>query len=121
MKLTKLSNLFEIRYGTSEELVNMNEFSHRENSSICFVSRTENNNGVSAFVEKKSDLVPIAANTLSVAVGGSVLSTFLQPYEYYTGFHVLILSPKVQMSERELIYYSICLKKNKMLLCYNKP
>jgi len=120
MKLTKLSNLFEIRYGTSEELVNMNEFSHRENSSICFVSRTENNNGVSAFVEKKSDLVPIAANTLSVAVGGSVLSTFLQPYEYYTGFHVLILSPKVQMSERELIYYSICLKKNKYKYNYGR-
>src|SRR3989338_5067603 len=120
MKITKLSNLFEIKYGTSEELVNMNESSHRENSSICFVSRTENNNGVSAFVEKKSDLAPIAANTLSVAVGGSVLSTFLQPYEYYTGFHVLILSPKVQMSERELIYYSICLKRNKYKYNYGR-
>ncbi len=120
MKLTKLSNLFEIRYGTSEEFVNMNESSHRENNSICFVSRTENNNGVSAFVEKKSDLIPIAADTLSVAVGGSVLSTFLQPYEYYTGFHVLILSPKIQMSERELIYYSICLKKNKYKYNYGR-
>ncbi len=120
MQLTKLSNLFDIRYGTSEELINMEESLRRDGHSICFVSRTENNNGVSAFVGKKSELVPMPANTLSVAVSGSVLSTFLQPYEYYTGFHVLVLSPRINMSERELIYYSICIKKNKYKYSYGR-
>ena len=41
---------------------------------LPFVSRTENNNGVSAFVRIDPNLKALPKNTLTVAVSGSVLS-----------------------------------------------
>lgn len=120
MKLTKLSNLFEIKYGVNLELINLEETQSISDDSVCFVSRTESNNGVSAFVKKQDGVVPIAGNTLTVAAGGSVLSTFLQPYDYYSGRDLYFLTPKRNMTERELIYYSICLKRNKYKYNYGR-
>ncbi|OHA57512.1 MAG: hypothetical protein A2114_00090 [Candidatus Vogelbacteria bacterium GWA1_51_14] len=120
MKLTKLSNLFEIKYGVNLELINLEETQAISDESVCFVSRTESNNGVSAFVKKQDGVMPIPGNTLTVAVGGSVLSTFLQPYNYYSGRDLYFLTPKKDMTERELIYYSICLKRNKYKYNYGR-
>jgi len=75
---------------------------------------------VSAFVKKQDGVMPIPGNTLTVAVGGSVLSTFLQPYNYYSGRDLYFLTPKKDMTERELIYYSICLKRNKYKYNYGR-
>jgi hypothetical protein len=120
MNLVKVSDLFVVKYGANLELVNLNEAPQRSWDTICFVSRTENNNGVSAFVEKFKDVETIPAGTLTVAGGGSVLATFLQPYEYYSGRDLFYLTPKRKMSERELIYYSICIKRNKYRYSYNR-
>lgn len=118
--IVKVSDLFEVRYGVNLELINLNEVSERGNKAVSFVSRTESNNGVSAFVERDNDITPIPAGTLTVAGGGSVLATFLQPYEYYSGRDLFYLVPKRKMSERELIYYSICIHKNKYRYSYNR-
>ena len=55
MKLTerpfkefKLSEIFEINYGVNLELNNCSECTKNENSSVNFVARTAENNGVSA-------------------------------------------------------------------------
>ena len=120
MRLTKLSNLFEIKYGVNFELINLEEMPSFSDDSVCFVSRTESNNGVSAFVKKQDGVTPIPAGTLTVAAGGSVLSTFLQPYSYYSGRDLYFLTPKKNMTERELIYYSICLRRNKYKYNYGR-
>jgi len=121
MQLVKLSELFDLKYGVNLELYSLDESEKREDGIfIPFVSRTENNNGVSAFVKYDNNIKPISANTLTVAAGGSVLSTFLQPYEYYSGRDLYYLIPKKQMTERELIYYSICIKKNKYKYSYGR-
>ncbi len=120
MNLIKISDLFEVKYGVNLELINSNEVPQRSEGAVCFVSRTENNNGVSAFVEKIDDIKPISAETLTVAGGGSVLATFLQPYEYYSGRDLFYLTPKRKMSEREMIYYSICIKRNRYRYSYNR-
>lgn len=120
MNLIKVSDLFEVKYGVNLELINLNESLQKSEDAVCFVSRTENNNGVSTFVEKIDNVKPISAGTLTVAGGGSVLATFLQPYEYYSGRDLFYLTPKRKMSEREMIYYSICIKRNKYRYSYNR-
>jgi hypothetical protein len=121
MKLVKLSQLFYVKYGVNLELYSLDESKERvDGIYIPFVSRTENNNGVSAFVKYTTEIKPIPAGTLTVAAGGSVLSTFLQPHEYYSGRDLYFLTPKQNMSERELIYYAICIKKNKYKYNYGR-
>ena len=93
-KLVKVSDLFTIKYGNSLELINLVQCKSTDKNSVPFVSRTENNNGISAFVEEELDVDKNPVHTLTVAVGGSVLSTFYQPLPFYTGFHVLVLEPQ---------------------------
>ena len=110
--LVSLSELFTINYGNSLELINMEQCKSTNMNAVPFISRTENNNGVSAFVEKEFDIDTNPAHTLTVAVGGSVLATFYQPLPYYTGFHVLVLSPKAKMEILEMIVYAKYIKTN---------
>ncbi|MFZ1626451.1 MAG: restriction endonuclease subunit S [Candidatus Moraniibacteriota bacterium] len=118
-RLAPLSDLFDAKYGVNLELMRLDMVPHRREG-INFVSRTDGSNGVSAFVQKLPSLEPIPAGTLTVAGGGSVLATFLQPYEYYSGRDLYYLIPKRKMSERELIYYAICIKKNKFRYSYGR-
>ncbi|MBI2259985.1 MAG: restriction endonuclease subunit S [Flavobacteriia bacterium] len=118
--LVKISEIFEIKYGNSLELIYLEQCNSNELNSIPFVSRTEKNNGVSAFVFEILDIEPNPSHTLSVAVGGSVLSTFYQSQPYYTGFHVLVLSPKKVMTDIEMLYYAKCISSNKYKYSYGR-
>lgn len=120
MKLTELHNIFDIKYGNSLELINLIQCAKEDPDSINYVSRTEKNNGISAFVKRNTDFSENPANTISVAVSGSVLSTFLQPEPYYTGFHVFVLSPKREMSQLEMLFYCQCIRANKYKYNYGR-
>ncbi len=76
-----ISDLFEVKYGVNLELSNCNE----EIKEINFVARTAENNGVSSRVENIPDVEPQDAGLISVAGGGSVLSTFYQDEPFYSG------------------------------------
>lgn len=120
MKLVPVQELFNVKYGNSLELVNLEQCSRDNPLAINFISRTEKNNGISAFVVKNKEIEENPANTISVAVGGSVLASFLQPEPYYTGFHILVLSPKKRMTKVELLFYCICIKSNKYKYNYGR-
>jgi restriction endonuclease S subunit len=120
MKLVKISDIFEVDYGVNLELVNLEECSKKDKNSINFVSRTEKNNGISAYVQKINDLVPNPAYSISVAGGGSVLATFFQKEEYYSGRDVYVLSPKKAFSDVEMIFYCYCIRKNKYRYNYGR-
>ena len=94
MKLVPLHELFEVKYGNSLELINLEQCSKSSPNSINFVSRTEKKNGISAFVVKIEEIRENPENTISVAVSGSVLASFLQPEPFYTGFHILVVKPR---------------------------
>lgn len=119
-KLVAISSLFDMNYGINLELINLTQCRSRDKGAIPFVSRTENNNGVSAFVEEEINLEPNCANTLSVACGGSVLATFYQPVPYYSGRDVYILSPKKEMSIIEMLFYAECISANKYKYNYGR-
>ncbi len=118
--LVKISDLFDIVYGVNLELVNLTQCKSTDKHAIPFVSRTEKNNGVSAYVEEELDIDPNPAHTISVAGGGSVLSTFYQPLPYYSGRDLYVLIPKKKMSVVEMLFYTKCISANKYKYNYGR-
>jgi hypothetical protein len=104
----KISDLFTLCQGNSFELLNMQE---DENSSISFVSRTSQNNGVVARVSV-TNVKPFEAGLVTVALGGSVLSAFVQDSLFYTAFHIMVLKPKVEMTLEQKLFYCMVIKNN---------
>lgn len=116
MKLVKLSSLFDITYGVNLELSNLEQIPN----GLPFVSRTEKNNGVSAFVREVEGITPNPEHTLSVALGGSVLACFYQKNPYYSGRDLAYLTPKHKMTELEMIIFSVYIQKNKYRYNYGR-
>ena len=111
-----VSELFDIYQGNGFELINMEI---DKGSDINFVARTGENNGVVAKVAK-IDKEPFQAGLITVAVGGSVLSSFVQNKPFYTGFHVLVLKPKKEMSLEEKLFYCHVIKMNAYRYSYGR-
>ena len=119
MELAKLSEIFNIYYGNSLEL-NSLDIVNNDIEGINFVSRTSKNNGISAIVKKHKNVIPFKAGLITVAVGGSVLETFLQPKQFYTGYHVMILEPKEKITDIQKLFYCYCIKRNKYRYNYGR-
>lgn len=116
MKLVKVSDLFEVVYGVNLELNKLTLDPHGLN----FVSRTANNNGVSAKVRPIEGLEPIEAGVLTVAGGGSVLETFLQPEPFYSGRDLYFLRPFQPMTPEQKLFYCMCIRANKFRFNYGR-
>lgn len=97
-KIFYLNELFEISYGTKLDLCDLIEVDRKVSDPVAFVSRTAQNNGVSAYVERLS-IQPFPKGALTVALGGSLGETFLQITNFYTGQNVAVLLPKKGISE----------------------
>lgn len=108
MKLIKLTDLFLIEYGNQLDL---NKLIKAENG-INFVNRSAKNLGISAKVKKIDNIEPYEAGLLTVALGGSVLSSFVQPKAFYTGQNVKVLKPKLKMNDLLKKYYCFAINKN---------
>lgn len=108
-KLIPLKALFDIHYGNKFDLYKLDEkFGH-----IDFVARSERNNGVSARVGNYMGVAPFEAGLITVALGGSVLATFVQKNVFYTAQNVKVLSPKREMNLSEKLYYCMVIKANR--------
>ncbi len=116
MKTCKVSDLFNVQYGNSLELV----YLEKDLNGVNFISRTAKRNGVSDKVKLIPTEKPFPAGALTVAVGGSVLETFLQQSPFYTGFHVMVLTPKVEMSTAIKLYYCHCIRANQYKYSYGR-
>ncbi len=111
-----LSDIFEVEYGNSLELNRLT----KSNQGVNFVARTSKNNGVTARVQPLYDVEPIPGMTLTVAAGGSVLETFLQMDPFYSGYHIFVLRPKIELTLDELLYYSTCIRANQYKYSYGR-
>jgi hypothetical protein len=118
--LVKIADLFEPKYGVNLELIDLDQCKSTDLDAIPFVSRTEKNNGISAFVYELLDIEPNPAHTLSVAVSGSVLSTFYQPVHYYSGRDLYVLIPKKNLSTIEMLFYAKYISCNKYKYNYGR-
>lgn len=111
-----VSNLFDVVYGVNLELNRL----ELDFNGINFVSRTAKNNGVSAKVKRLGNVTPIPAGMITVAGGGSVMESFLQPEEFYSGRDLYYLDSKIDLSDQEKIYYCVCLRANKYRFNYGR-
>jgi hypothetical protein len=83
----KVNDLFSVSQGNSFELMNMDL---SKSSGVNFVSRTAQDNGVVAQVCADDAVNPFPAGCITVALGGSVLSSFVQLKPFYTAFHIAV-------------------------------
>lgn len=90
-KPVNITSIFNVEYGNKFDKCNMIETDKRD---IAFITRTGSNNGVGAYVEFIEDINPYPAGCLTIALGGSLGSTFLQPKPFYTAQNIAVLIPK---------------------------
>lgn len=66
---------------------------------IDFVGRTGINNGINATCGKYNNIEPYRSGLLTLALGGSVGSCFIQQRPFYTSQNVIVLIPKDNISD----------------------
>lgn len=121
MKTVVLSDLFDVSYGVNLELNKLTKVAKNHPESINFVSRTRENNGVSAIVKRIDTVSSIPAGTISVAGGGdSILYSFLQPEPYYSGRDLFYLTAKKPMTDAEKLFYCLCIFQNRFRFSYGR-
>ncbi len=114
MNKTPLSNIFDIKYGNSLDLTVLELCAENDKNGVNYVSRTRENNGVSARVCMIAELKPFPPGLITVAgSGNSVLEASLQLSPFYTGFHVFVLYPNRKMNDLEKLFYCHCIRKNR--------
>lgn len=113
----RVDELFYLHQGNGFELYNM---SQSPDSSISFVSRTAQANGVVGKVDQINGVAPFPAGYITVALGGSVLSSFVQKDPFYTAFHIMVLEPKRDMTFQEKLFYCMCIQNNAYRYSYGR-
>ncbi|MDR0510389.1 MAG: restriction endonuclease subunit S [Rikenellaceae bacterium] len=109
--MKRLDEIFDIRYGSQLDL---------NKCIVCdkpdgynFVNRSEKNCGVSARILEEGNKKPFPAGMITVAMGGTVLASFVQQEPFYTGQNVKVLRPKKEMSDLVKLYYCYCIEQNR--------
>ncbi len=111
MKLISLNEIFDIRGGHSLDLNKLTISTEKEG--IAYVSRKSGDNGISAYVKKISSIRSGKAGELTCALSGNgVLSTFIQERDFYTSYHVAILTPKFELTKMEKFFYCYSILEN---------
>lgn len=114
--MVRVEDLFDVKYGISLEFNKMTP----DDEGIPFISRKSVNNGMEGRVKLIEGIEPNPANTISVAASGSVMESFLQKRPYYSGYHIMVLTPKQEMSDIVMLYYCEILRANKYRYSYGR-
>ena len=107
-KLVKISAIFNILYGNQLDVNKQNVI----NGGVAFVNRGANNLGVSCKIERIKNTKPFKKGLITVSLGGSVLESYIQPDDFYTGQNIKVLEPKTELTHNQKLFYCICIKKN---------
>ena len=114
--MPKLSELFTITYGHSLEFCRLVE----DPQGVCFVSRSGKNNGVTGRVKQINGIDPSPAGIITVALGGSVLSSFLQQEPSYQGRDMITLVARQAMTDTEKLWYCKAIEMNAFRYSYGR-
>lgn len=114
MNNVPLFDLFNIKYGHSLDLTVLEVCDEEYKDKVNYVSRTRENNGVSAIVKMVDNITPFKAGLITVAgSGNSVMESCVQLAPFYTGFHVFVLMPREPMDDLEKLFYCHCIRQNR--------
>ena len=95
-----LVDIFNIRMGNKFDLIDMTFNA----PSVNFVNRSGSNNGVSKKVDLIDAIGPFPEGTITLALGGSICSAFLQNKPFYTGQNVAVLTSKQPLSKFQKLF-----------------
>lgn len=111
--MPKINDLFTLDYGHSLELNRLEQSTAAD--AVNFVGRAARNNGVTARVSPIHGLPPSPAGSITVALNGQGGAgvAFLQPFPFYSGFHIMVLTPKQPMTEQEKLWWVMCITANR--------
>ncbi|MBR2207469.1 MAG: hypothetical protein IJ859_01530 [Synergistaceae bacterium] len=112
--------MFKVKYGINMELNACEEVSRDEPYSVNFVARTAENNGVSSRVRIMEGKRPQKSGIITVAGGGSVLSTFLQNEDFYSGRDLYLLMDKENVSQYAKLFFITVFEQNKIKYSYGR-
>lgn len=107
----RLDSIFDITYGSQLDLNKCRKCEKPEGYN--FVNRSSVNSGVSARIYAPKGKSPFPAGSLTSAMGGSVLSTFVQQEDFFTGQNVKVLIPKTDLNLAQKLYYCACIEQNR--------
>lgn len=110
--LVRLDALFTIEHGNKFDFNKMDEADDMSNA-VAFVNRSSSNNGVVGFVKPLTGVTPYAPGSLTVALGGSALASFVQLDPFYTAQNIDVLVPRLEMSDEIKLFYCLCIKANR--------
>lgn len=82
-----LAEIVDIEYGNKFD----NDKMTYNNPSVNFVGRSSMNNGVNDYVDFVHNVVPYKAGCMTIALGGSIGSCFIQESDFYTAQNVAVL------------------------------
>lgn len=102
------------------ELNACDETTGEDPEGIAFVARTAENNGISAYVKPVEGKRPQPAHTITVAAGGSVLSTFLQRRPFYSGRDLYLLLPKERIGDYAKLFVVTVLQAERYRFSYGR-
>ncbi|MDD5253750.1 MAG: restriction endonuclease subunit S [Candidatus Nanoarchaeia archaeon] len=111
--MVRLDELFNTSYGNKFDLNKMSLATDIDINKINFISRSANNLGVSAIVKKVENIEPFKKGSITIALGGSILSSFIQQKPFYTAQNIMVLIPKKEMTFQEKLFYCICIERNR--------
>lgn len=115
-----VGDIFDVKYGINMELNTCDEVSIDDKDAVAFVARTAENNGVSAFVKAVDGKTQQKAMTITCAGGGSVLSTFVQVHDFYSGRDLYLLNEKEQLSVQTKLFLTTVIEQNKYRFSYGR-
>lgn len=108
-----VSDFFDLEYGHSLELNSLQQSNSMD--AVNFVGRAAQGNGVTARVAPIKGLAPATAGNITVALGGQggAGAAFLQPFQFYCGRDVMILTAKCPMTDQEKLWWASCITANR--------
>ncbi len=109
--MVELRDIFDISYGSQLDLNKCEQC--RRPDGYNFVNRSSENCGVSARIVAPLRKQPLPAGAITCAMGGSVLSSFVQQEPFFTGQNVKVLVPKTPMTLEQKLCYCACIEANR--------
>ena len=107
MKMVQIQDLFEVHKGKSY----FKDFTEDANG-LNYITTSEKNQGVKTKVRQNPNYKIFPAGTITVALQGSVMSSFVQLADFYIQTHVAALIEKQPLTIRQKLYYCLCFSAN---------
>ena len=110
----KLSKLFNVEICKNPISI---EFAEENPGKTAYITTTSYNNGIECFVDYPSQY---NGGVITVSKDGGNGDAFYQKYPFCGNEKVMVLSPKQELNEKELLFYVYLINQNKYKFAYGR-